>query len=661
MIGLAGRTKTKILGDNFIITINYLIMKMKKFIWGICACMALCACSDEGKDVTDVDNGNTVIFPNGEAYINVRISEAGALTRATTKDDSTGFEFADENTKEGKVENAKFYFYDATGAFVLKNDVWDGGNIHAPNPDNIEFDGKTVVVLRGLTETNFPNYMLTVLNAPANFEAGATLEEAQKNLMALNNGVEGVYKNGENFVMSTTSYVREDGTPYYCVTTLSPENFAKSTEQLKDAQIVKVYVERLAAKVALRTTLTEASSYMKGDDKVSLYKLNVSIAGEENDEGKVVFPGVGEDATDDEIKAGATDIYVEFVGWGLNATAKDSYLLKGIKTAWQNTNPADKNTYVGFEWDANSYFRSYWGTSFAYGHEISANSAADVATEEKDKDGNTVFHNSDNSTYLNFISAENCNGVINKDVAYCAENTNTADYTVSRAARTSVILVARICDKDGNDLEDDLVRFNGLLYLKKSYLNYVLNTQKINLYYKVAGVDEDATDDKKYKQINNTYVELVNMGDGKVKVALTKDTEDAITTLYKKVESAMVPAETTDIDIVNTALSFKNFESQSPAIGYKGGLMYYNIPIEHLNNETETIEGAKVKTFEANYGVVRNHYYQLTVNKLENLGKGVYDPDEVIVPNEDDEKENYYVGATINILSWKVVSQNVGL
>jgi len=46
---------------------------------------------------------------------------------------------------------------------------------------------------------------------------------------------------------------------------------------------------------------------------------------------------------------------------------------------------------------------------------------------------------------------------------------------------------------------------------------------------------------------------------------------------------------------------------------------------------------------------------------LENLGKGVYDPDEVIVPSEDDEKENYYVGATINILSWKVVNQNVGL
>ena len=66
-------------------------MKMKKIIWGIFACMALCACSDESKDVTDGKGDNAVLFPNGEAYINVKISEAGALTRATTKDDAPGF------------------------------------------------------------------------------------------------------------------------------------------------------------------------------------------------------------------------------------------------------------------------------------------------------------------------------------------------------------------------------------------------------------------------------------------------------------------------------------------------------------------------------------------------------------------------------------------
>lgn len=42
--------------------------------------------------------------------------------------------------------------------------------------------------------------------------------------------------------------------------------------------------------------------------------------------------------------------------------------------------------------------------------------------------------------------------------------------------------------------------------------------------------------------------------------------------------------------------------------------MYYNIPIEHLNNagvaENETIPEAK-------YGVVRNHHYVVTIDKLE--------------------------------------------
>lgn len=45
---------------------------------------------------------------------------------------------------------------------------------------------------------------------------------------------------------------------------------------------------------------------------------------------------------------------------------------------------------------------------------------------------------------------------------------------------------------------------------------------------------ESATDDEKIQANQCTYVELVNMGEGKVKVALTKETEVAITTLYKK-------------------------------------------------------------------------------------------------------------------------------
>ena len=88
--------------------------------------------------------------------------------------------------------------------------------------------------------------------------------------------------------------------------------------------------------------------------------------------------------------------------------------------------------------------------------------------------------------------------------------------------------------------------------------------------------------------------------------------------------------------------------------------MYYNIPIEHLNND-EISETDGNKTIpEAKYGVVRNHHYVVTINKLENMGHGIFDSSEAIVPGDDD-KETYYVGANINILSWKIVTQGVDL
>ena len=100
------------------------------------------------------------------------------------------------------------------------------------------------------------------------------------------------------------------------------------------------------------------------------------------------------------------------------------------------------------------------------------------------------------------------------------------------------------------------------------------------------------------------------------------------------------------------------FAAADDIISYKGGLMYYNIPIEHFNNDA--VENKVVP--EAKYGIVRNHVYVLNITSLTNLGMGIYDPDEVIVPGDPiEKKELYQVGANIKILSWKVVNQNVEL
>ena len=111
-------------------------------------------------------------------------------------------------------------------------------------------------------------------------------------------------------------------------------------------------------------------------------------------------------------------------------------------------------------------------------------------------------------------------------------------------------------------------------------------------------------------------------------------------------------------------------EEISQAECYNGGMMYYNIPIEHLrggkaayNTITDATTGAQTTTItinEGDYGVVRNHYYQTIINKVENLGTAVYDPNEIIVPNNED-KETYFIGASVYILSWKIVNQGVDL
>jgi hypothetical protein len=57
------------------------------------------------------------------------------------------------------------------------------------------------------------------------------------------------------------------------------------------------------------------------------------------------------------------------------------------------------------------------------------------------------------------------------------------------------------------------------------------------------------------------------------------------------------------------------------------------------------------------FGVVRNHFYQVTVTDIKKVGIGVFDVTEPIVPNYD--PSTYYLAAKLNILAWQTVTQNV--
>ncbi len=601
---------------------------MKKIFLGLMACAALCACTSDDL-VSNVNTQKT--FEGDVAYMTVSLNDVGTDTRATDGGYQNG------SSAEYAVSTAHFYFYDAAGVYVSEASVWNGGNPTNNTNGNVEFKSSTVIVLEGLTGKSYPNCVVTVLNKPSSFQPGETLDEMATLLSDA--AAEGIMLGqNTNFVMSTSSYVASapftvGSTPYYFVTPISESDFFEEPVNMNTVKPVEIYVERLAAKVQVGVSMTP-------DQTTGMYPMTVTIAGDPNNE--------------DGETEGGTDIYIKIIGWALNGTAKHSLMVKDI-TGLATTTPG-----VGgwTDWNKATDYRSHWGKSFNYG--LGDKDTYPTTSEGASNATGSTKTGEDLNDYLDYVSYNDLTISTDADevnYTYCAENTNTAEILVSKNSSgiTNVLIAAEVCDKDGNAL--DLVRYQGELFTKSAYLDYVMsyltNAESLNVYT----YDETT---EVYTHIDGSYVTLAKT-DGEGKTSLTDGyvvvvpVADAFTgkTFYTKDGTAISDAYAT----VLSALQAFNASHQY-VNAFTGGQMYYNVPIEHLNNNESSVEGLTIA--EANYGIVRNHWYSLSIDAIEGLGKGVYDPDEVIIPNINDD-EYYYVGASINILSWKLVQQSVDL
>ena len=77
---------------------------------------------------------------------------------------------------------------------------------------------------------------------------------------------------------------------------------------------------------------------------------------------------------------------------------------------------------------------------------------------------------------------------------------------------------------------------------------------------------------------------------------------------------------------------------------YKGGEMYYKYYIQDSHYS---------KTDPANYTILRNSIYKITVNALTDLGTDVPNG------NTDDKKPNYYLQVGVDVNPW--VLNNIGI
>ncbi len=603
--------------------------KMKRIFWtGLMSAMMFAGCSTT--DENPIPAGGTTNPADGaSAYMNVRISDVSSGTRASAGTGDNEFEVS---TNEHHVTNVDFYFYDGNGDFLTRANVWNGGNDVNDEGGNVEFNGNTVVVLKGVTDTTLPKYLVTVLNSPSSNLYGATLEQMEK-LLSDATATDGGFMSGNDFIMTTSSFKRADASAPYFVTELDETNFVKDPGSIPSANVVTVYVERLAAKVRIEVTPEYEGAknpLVPVAGQPDTYEMKLTVAGDPNKDPNGT-------TSEDKDHIGSESVYIHFLGWNLNGTAKKSMLIKNIDPSW-----ADAKFDFGFDWSEAGRHRSYWGMSYNYGNLLGTYT---YPTEEQPAVLDTHA--------LNYVNSNERKAM--DEAIYCAENTNTSEIVSANPAGTltSALLFAEVTDKENNPL--DLVRYSGLFYTKAQFVKYVFGNldRKGSLEYYTESATE-VSGEKKYTQIQAEDADIENLGGGYVHVQLTLDENTPLFT------ADGTPIEAKDgktaVEQANEVLA--GFDTTNGAIAYIGGLMYYNIPIEHYNNSA-VVE--KVVP-EAKYGVVRNHVYVLNVTSLSNLGMGIYDPNEEIVPGDPiDPKELYQVGATIKILSWKVVNQNVEL
>ena len=421
-----------------------------------------------------------------------------------------------------------------------------------------------------------------------------------KTLAQLKEEVLNSYLNGAYFIMSNSTYNNGDDASLNFATVIKDENFLKekpTPETLTTANAVQVYVERVASKIEVGVK----AELLDAEGKISLGNYDV-------------------DGTEQ-------NITIKVLGWGINALNKTSYVEKRVP-AW--------GTNLGFDWDAASLFRSFWACSPNYGGGEYPASFADGKASNDELE--TEVKASSTLKYVSWKSLAKDLG----DFDYCLENTNTKAELESgnfKAKVTHVLLKAQ------TEAGTDLISYDGRLYTLDKFMARVLGQLNLSA-YKVTTSGESTS----YTQIGVGDLRVVNTYDGTVTVGLTDDAKNA----------TWSSTSGTTTTLTKEALAEQIANVQIKADYYKSGMMYYCIPVEHLRGGKLTVgSDLKVTVNEADYGVVRNHYYKLTVNSITKLGTAVYNPDEEIVPVM--EPQTYFVGAQVNILSWKVVNQSVDL
>lgn len=302
-------------------------------------------------------------------------------------------------------------------------------------------------------------------------------------------------------------------------------------------------------------------------------------------------------------------------GWVLNVTNKTTKPLRDVSeiSTWIGYN--DTNTgWVGTDNSLNGWNRIYWAKDNNYN------------TDDYTDDFTIYSSNETNqpSSWGGYTTTSN--GAETVVPQYCLENTNVG--TKYMENNTTAVLIKAKYIIDGNEDSD-----GDSFFIMDKVAKTMTETQFTN---QIASILKGDGGDTYTVSIKKT---LTTGG-----VFSGKNQLNNLLSIQKGGDS-----------------SYEINEADAAKIGevryYKdGACYYYTIPIQHLSSIPKLEEGVTDENYTGKYGVVRNNWYQITINSVSGPGEP-----EIPDPEGPVDKEEGYIKAEINVLSWAKRTQNVDL
>lgn len=597
-------------------------MKLNKFLLAVLAAASLTACSDS----TDVEKGNGAQWnSDGTGYVSL------SLNLPTTK--STGMRAANDQFEDGtyneyKVDKAILVLF-GSAADKSENDATFLGAYSLPstfskndsdNPNQITAVSK---VTRKINKTDVKKvYAYVILNPTSDFEGGAVTstdytKTDETDLMINSTPVTGtttfgtfkglIIKNfqdaSKNFVMTNAPLADKDGK----VEVMSQLDVSCIKSTAADAAAhpaAAIYVERAAAKVTLKSSVTTMST---------------------NIEGRKTFN-------------------VKVLGWKLDNTNTEAHATRNVDADYMNyehksvkrfygTNPVATTDAAGNSLTAETKrYRTYWAHDVNY------------AGENMDKlSKNNNLYDAWRTDKKEVTIDDN-----NAHPAYCFENTfDVAHMTFDNTTRAIVAV------QIGDDATDHYMYNNDIATYKACGTGN--DDMKSDLLAKINTLPA-------VQDLGNATSVTLNTAPNGTSCTITS------VNVTKAGGGSTTIDNTNNSDVLGVITSyFGTISIYKNAIAYYPvRIKHFGDDLTPWNNNEDTTLPSAANIYPdgtltsavkylGRYGVLRNNWYELNVTGIQNIGTSD-------IPERgtttDDTIESY-ISVTINVLSWAKRQQDV--